>query len=645
VWHRERGDRSFNVPREREDRFPRVAKRLSDLRENLPECALKAYQALQMALRPHSRPHGSRPHFEKDFHESLSTLFSDAWDIRARQIGSWNQWEVQVDDGPPMYCSVRLEVLSDDPQFLRDIKSKAKIVKDTLLEDNAHWKRNLSPENGAFNWEKLSQFEKECAYRSQQGSAGSGVALPKRNNNMWVEPKTFCEVCGKSKDDDQLSGIHMCVVFATFHCPECRYSWTSYHGRLRPDHETLMGQQCSRCNGQGVSKDWRVVSNEGPNQNGSGNRAQHGMHQSELCDACQQFGNCMGVFYDPFVLTTALSLVSGQYVQWKPFSEEMPELLVADIGPQLRDLQVCLQPHVYVAQPQDEVYAEELTTFKKPAKSPGKLKNQSFSKSNRQDLQSTDNDSLGRRDGQEGAPRQRRNEFLDETYEEDEGWPRGEWSTGGVKDTVLLQRFLNKVEEPPQFQTGFSPPGNGHFGGRTGPSSYLLDGRTQLHHDYSTRLDQTTANSSHERMLFKPQARDHVEVTNRDTLLAGDEAGGAPQACWLNMMKPQPIHHPPAAEKVPKINKFNKISNIEHVIVDPKIHQPSTPLLDSLPPLRRAQFLQIVLRQVKASGGAEADKDNLAEEYLSRCNGDYEKAYRAAYQYMKALSEGSMSAQ
>lgn len=64
---------------------------------------------------------------------------------------------------------------------------------------------------------------------------------------------------------------------------------------------------------------------------------------------------------------------------------------------------------------------------------------------------------------------------------------------------------------------------------------------------------------------------------------------------------------------------------------------PSTPLLDALPPLRRAQFLQIVLRQVKVSGGHEADKLILAEEYLSKNGGDYDKAY----QYVKALADGS----
>ena len=36
-------------------------------------------------------------------------------------------------------------------------------------------------------------------------------------------------------------------------------------------------------------------------------------HQSELCEAYQEVGNCMGLFYDPFILTTALSMISWKY--------------------------------------------------------------------------------------------------------------------------------------------------------------------------------------------------------------------------------------------------------------------------------------------------------------------------------------------
>jgi len=622
-WSRERDNRFFG-----EDRFPHVANRLLDLRTNLPECAMKAYQALQLALQPHSRPHGSRPHFEKDFHESLSMLFPDAWDISARQIGAWNQWEVQVDDGPSMYCSVRLEVLSDNPQFLKEIKNKARIVKDVLLEDNGHWKRMLQPQNGAFSWERLSQFENECAHRLRQASTSDGAAVqPKRNSNAWVEQKILCEICGKPKEDDQLSGIHMCIVCATFQCPDCRYSWTSYHGRLRPDHETLMGQQCSRCNGQGVSKDWRVVAREDPDAGDSRKRAQHGMHQSELCDACREFGNCMGVFYDPFVLTTALSLASGQYVQWKAFSAEMPELLIADMGPQHTDLQVCLQPHVYVAQPQDEVYATEQTTYQRASKPLGSSKHKNYSKA-RQDWQGMDNDSFARMQGQGNAPSHRRTHgFLDEGYgEEDRQFSRTERASGGVTDAKLFQKFLANVDSPPRAQMGTN-------------NSLPYNGRKPA--NKFARSEQPASPGLGRGLLLGPPPRDSLAEANKGALLASDEAGGSPETFWLKMMTPEPMPQPPAAEKVPKVNKFNKISNVEQICVAPTVPRPSTPLLDALPPLRSVQLLQIVVRQIKASGGTEADKYYLAEEYLSRCNGDYDKVYA----YVKALNEGSTSAQ
>eukprot|EP00449_Zooxanthella_nutricula_P044563 CAMPEP_0198594656 /NCGR_PEP_ID=MMETSP1462-20131121/140916_1 /TAXON_ID=1333877 /ORGANISM="Brandtodinium nutriculum, Strain RCC3387" /LENGTH=365 /DNA_ID=CAMNT_0044326273 /DNA_START=1 /DNA_END=1095 /DNA_ORIENTATION=- len=329
-----------------EDNFPKVAQRLSELRTGLDEDAARAYRALQLALQRQTA--GPRPNFETEFHESLSAMFPQAWDISARQVGGYNQWEVKVNNGPAMYCSVRLEVLSDDQNFLHDVKEKARVVKDTLLDERGKWKKTLLPESGAVSLEKVRAFERECASRSQDFDRQGGFASRDRNRgNAWNdEQATLCETCGRSTQENQLKGVHMCVVFAVFQCEECRYSWSSYHGRLRPDKE-MMGQQCKQCKGQGTAKDWRPVSesdkerqrdNRQWNSNSGGTR--FGMHQSELCDACREFGNCMGVFYDPFILTTALSLVSGQQVKWMPFSDQIPELLVADLGENMRDVQV-----------------------------------------------------------------------------------------------------------------------------------------------------------------------------------------------------------------------------------------------------------------------------------------------------------------
>ena len=82
------------------------------------------------------------------------------------------------------------------------------------------------------------------------------------------------------------------------------------------------------------------------------------MHLQNLCENCLEFGDCMGVFYEPFVITTALSILFGKQVNWKPFSEHMPELLVADTGPAYEEYQVCLQPHVYM-DPRQQVPGNE----------------------------------------------------------------------------------------------------------------------------------------------------------------------------------------------------------------------------------------------------------------------------------------------
>merc|ERR1719229_965256 len=95
-------------------------------------------------------------------------------------------------------------------------------------------------------------------------SAGGGRGVrgaggdERDRGNKWQENKQLCPVCGRGMDEDQLNGTHMCIVSATFQCTECGNTWSTFHGRRRPDGE-LMGQKCSRCKGQGQAKDWRVV--------------------------------------------------------------------------------------------------------------------------------------------------------------------------------------------------------------------------------------------------------------------------------------------------------------------------------------------------------------------------------------------------
>lgn len=585
----------YTPPQSCPDRLPGVAEKLVQVKNNLSEDATKAYQALQIALQRHSDPHGaSSVNFEKMFYDCLSAVFPEAWDVQARQIGGQNQWEVTVDGGPPMYCSVRLEVLSEDAEFLRNLKDKARVVKDTLLEDEGRWKRTLQPEYGLLSMDKLSQFEEECNARCARD--GYGNSRYGRNNHQWVERGSRCQICGRSKDDDLLNGQHMCVVCATFQCTDCRYSWTSHHGRLKPDGSTLMGQQCMKCRGRGVSVEWRVVNRQEReyDQDRGPSERNKGAHQNELCDACREFGNCTGVFYDPFILTTALQIVSGSDVTWKAFNADMPELLVADM-PTYPDLQVVLQPHVYV--PSDD---------------------------SRERYGTAGYGGYGGRNGNRGGDY---GYASDRGYEPErppmrragggkgdggKGWQgtdnyssyvapplrSSDRPTGGVKDEAAFQRYLSRpAQGGPSGAANLAPPAPRPSKGKG-----------------------------------KSEEPPRQEVYAGSMASSAGAAGAAPEADGPPTLKPN--------------NKFNKMGGGGGMGggdpgTGPATQKTSsTPRLDLLPPLRRAQFLQVVQRQVKSSG-KQTEKQELAEEYLALCNGDYDEAY----QYVKQLGENSATLQ
>jgi len=625
--------------RNNEDRIPRIAEKLGQLRETLPECAAKAYHALQLALRPHARSNGSAPDFDREFHDNLRVLFPNAWEIDARQIGSWNQWEVRVDGSPQMYCSVRLECLGDNPQFVRDLKQKARVVKDTLLENGAQWKGLLQSHGGRVDQSKISQFEELCHERVQradyeggQGERGKGKS---DGGNRWVEKRDLCSLCRRPKEEDMLNGVHMCIVFATFSCQECRYSWTSHHGRLRPDGESLMGQECSRCKGRGLAKDWKINDKnrdqgerrDREDRDGGGGDKQRGMHQSDLCEACQTYGNCMGVFYDPFVLTTALGMLCGQQISWRPFSDMYPELLIADCGP---DMQVCLQPHVHIAAPQNERSRSEGLSGRRVDRGlksgeKGGAWDRDYDRGNRGDHNRGDSnrEDFGRGQGEQWSGRRP----VGEQRRQDGGSlaSRGPAASGGVKDQALLDKFLGNPGGGPR---------NGGDWRSQGPPAYPPPQPSSQ--DIPPRYGGAAGSQ------FQPEPPQQFLSQPAAWSLAGDEAGGGPavarggaESSWL-----QAENRPeaPDPQKVPSLtkSKFNKIGAAPASGGQVGKEEAQTPLLDALPPLRRAQFLQIVLRQVKSSGGEDTQKFVLAEEFLVRNHGDYD----LAYQHVKALSDG-----
>ncbi|CAE8651930.1 unnamed protein product, partial [Polarella glacialis] len=223
-----------------------------------------------------------------------------------------------------------------------------------LLEESGRWKKEFEKDLAGFSLNRLGAFEKDCRSRLEKsgpsgtggGSSGGGARGSSYKNSNSKDSCELCQICGRPEEEDQLNGEHMCVVYANFQCSECDYTWSSYHGRVRPGGKLLMGQFCSKCKGRGEPTAWRVD----PSRNlwdESGGGARRGMHQSSLCEACTQYGNCMGIFYDPLVLTTALGLICESEVSWTSYSSDLPELLVASLGPHFRDHQVCLQPHVF----------------------------------------------------------------------------------------------------------------------------------------------------------------------------------------------------------------------------------------------------------------------------------------------------------
>jgi len=676
------------------DKFPRVAEKLETLRDSLPQQAAKAYHALQLALQPHSRPNGSRPHFEKDFRSSLQSIFPHAANISTHQIGSWNQWEVTIDSGPAIFCSVRLEVLTDDATFVKELKAKARVVKDTLMEEHGKWKKALQPGLG-FSFETLSQFEKECAQRiswnngadGQKGPDGQKGGGSGGSRQGWQEDRPLCQICKKSVEDDQLAGEHMCVVSGSFQCTECGNSWTSYHARLKPDGETLSGQSCSKCQSPGYCKEWRLAPRDDDDTQNYGhnetNRRSKGMHQSALCHPCLEFGNCMGMFYDPFVLTHALSLVTNQMVQWRGFSETMPELLVADLGPQFEDLQVCLQPHVYISPSDFEAASgpprstavngslprsrEQLRSGHSPARDldrqRGPVRNElARSRGPRGKPQYDEYDpDYDRHSGRYDAAEQSQ-PSQQEDYSQPPAPPRRDREVelqgprreaGGVKDQHLFDSFLSKVGarmndsegsrsqpkpvsrsrdafETQQGATGYdeeyAPAAS--FGDRRATEAEAAEAEAawQMAEATPSYIGSQTSNGYGEGRAKAKEPEGARGFLPQEFLKSDEPVTRAPVYPVIQAAGPEPSKK--------KSNKMG--SSMKSGSGQPSgsaTH--STPMLDLLPPLRRAQFLQIVLKQVKASGGVVAHKAELAEEYLTKCEGDYDKAYK----YVKSLSE------
>ncbi|CAE7567044.1 unnamed protein product [Symbiodinium natans] len=118
-----------------------------------------------------------------------------------------------------------------------------------------------------------------------------------------------CPVCKKSLSEDRLSGKHMCKIVATFHC--CG-KWTSHSGRHNLEEGRVMGQRCKQCGEYGTPSEKFMLAD-----GFSGDGFEKKPHRGDLCEACERYGNCRGVFSNPFEISMAMQLMYDQPAQWR----------------------------------------------------------------------------------------------------------------------------------------------------------------------------------------------------------------------------------------------------------------------------------------------------------------------------------------
>jgi len=405
-------------------------------------------------------------------------------------------------------------------------------------------------------------------------------------------------------------------VCASFQCVSCKHKWTTFHARLQPDGETIMGQSCVKCGEKGQATEWHVADNRREHQERDSSGG--GMHVSSLCDACVRFGNCMGTFYDPFVLTTALHLITGQFVQWKAFAPDVPELLVADLGPEFEDQYVCLQPHVFVG-PSPRGRG---TGGRQCSGGTGALGDQNNPDNYMMERNSRN---LRIRSGPTGCVQVKDRDLFDN------------YLSGGSR-----RRHSSSEMQSSRAAWQRSP---GHFSSPTQESYGQMYNQSEFNYGAPAASMHPTQWTGCGGGMRSPSA---PSVTAHSYYVGGSYFS-------------HDTSHAPAEERVPRAKKCNKITNTlvpqarnetflreqleECSMWDPRTHVEAasssshmggqrnlaetplaTPFLHGLGRLRRLQFLQMVLQHIKAMGGQETEKHMMAEQYLEHCNGDYERA-------------------
>jgi len=300
--------------------------KLTHIVDNLPAFGQIIFRALRETMFDAVAPNRNVAHFESALQQRLSSSIDG--DIKLERISS-GQWRCSC-SGSECVMSVRTEVLgaslNESFEFLSELKRQARAVRTTLLTDSAAWMRSLS--KGV----DKGRFLNACRQAGPQSDIGGPG--PRHHAQGWSD--AVCVFCDKPIDSAHLGGKHRCHVTAAFRCPSCLGQWSSMQARFDPSEERVLGQKCQHCQSFGDVLRWQFSDLPASNNEG----VERKPHRSDLCEACDTFGNCQGAFFEPFIMSSAIELnTQMSEAKWA----RSGDVCVANAGRYV----VAMLPHVF----------------------------------------------------------------------------------------------------------------------------------------------------------------------------------------------------------------------------------------------------------------------------------------------------------
>jgi len=238
-------------------------------------------------------------HFESALRKTLEDSVGNS--VELERIAS-GQWQCSFSE-ETFVVSIRTEVLgasfSEGFALLSELKGRAVTVRSMLLGNKAEWMRQLA--------KKPDRTEFLDACRRAPGQRGNARGCP-QDGLGWEDD--LCPFCDRPESSARLAGQHRCRVVATFRCPQCQSQWSSKQARFNPEEERVLGQKCKTCDQLGELLRWNF--SDAPYGGSEGSERERKPHRSDLCEACSRFGNCQGAFFEPFIISSAIALLTKQ---------------------------------------------------------------------------------------------------------------------------------------------------------------------------------------------------------------------------------------------------------------------------------------------------------------------------------------------